>query len=207
MFLLRIAMPDRTGALGQVATAIGSVGADISALEIVERSVDGLVIDDFLVELPYGTLPEQLVSACLGVDGLQVLWLSRHHDARGIESDLEIARQIGEDRGRAAELLLEHLPRVFHSKWACLVDLASRRVALGTDSAPRLTAEQIDALEPLDAVHFVEMSEAWLPGWGTTALAVVPDGKGRLLLVGRSGGPDFLESELFRLYHLARLAR
>ncbi len=206
MFLLRIAMPDRTGALGQVATAIGSVGVDIVSLEIVEQ-VNGKVIDDFLLELPYGRLPEELVGACLAIEGVQVLWLSRHHDVRGIESDLEIANQLGEDREHAAELLLEHLPRVFHSKWATLIDLQSMSPLLRSDSAPELNPDQIAALAPLDAVHFTEMSDAWLPGWGASSLAVVPDGRGRLLLVGRAGGPDFLESELFRLYHLARLAR
>ena len=51
------------------------------------------------------------------------------------------------------------------------------------------------------------MSEAWLPGWGSVALAVIPAGKDRLLVAARHGGPDFLESELYRLHHLVRLTR
>ena len=198
-------MPDRSGALGQVATAIGSVGADISAIEIVERAHDR-VIDDFLLDLPRQILPEELVAACLGVAEVQVVWLSRYADLRDIGSDLEIVNHIGDDREHATALLLSLLPAVFHSRWAALIDVKSRQVLLRSEDAPDLNTEQVAALEPFDQVHFTEMSQDWLPDWGPTALAVVPDSHNRLLILARSGGPDFLESELFRLYHLIRLA-
>ena len=73
MFLLRIQMPDRSGALGQVATAIGSVGADIHLIEVVDKASSQTVIDDFLLQLSSDTLPEDLVSACLQLEGVQVL--------------------------------------------------------------------------------------------------------------------------------------
>lgn len=207
MFLLRVQMPDRCGALGQVATAIGSVGADIHLFEVVAKAPTDIVVDDFLLHLPASTLPEELVSACLQLEGVEVLWLSRYPDGYGLESDLAIANEIGDNREHALELLLEHLPRVFHSKWAAIVGLPEQKVLMGTDLAPELNAEQISYLEPFDIEHFSEMSEAWLPGWGEVALAVVPAGPNRLLLVARTGGPDFLESELYRLHHLIRLTR
>ena len=37
-YLLRIVLPDRPGALGAVATALGAVGADILSLDVIERS-------------------------------------------------------------------------------------------------------------------------------------------------------------------------
>ena len=61
---MRITLPDRPGSLGSVATAMGSVGADINAVEIVEKKSDGSVVDDFIVDLPPNQLPETIVTAC-----------------------------------------------------------------------------------------------------------------------------------------------
>ncbi|MDN5805244.1 MAG: amino acid-binding protein, partial [Microlunatus sp.] len=60
---MRVALPDRPGSLGAVATAIGSVGGDINAVEIVEKG-NGVVIDDFIFGLPPNQLPETIVVAC-----------------------------------------------------------------------------------------------------------------------------------------------
>ncbi|MDU4678741.1 MAG: ACT domain-containing protein, partial [Cutibacterium granulosum] len=46
--MLRIQVPDVPGALGKVATTMGTVDADISAVEIVEKG-DGYAIDDFIL--------------------------------------------------------------------------------------------------------------------------------------------------------------
>ncbi|HEY3004627.1 MAG TPA: ACT domain-containing protein, partial [Kribbellaceae bacterium] len=51
MFLLRLILPDRPGSLGTVASALGEVGADIHAIEIVEhRRDDGTAVDDVVVD-------------------------------------------------------------------------------------------------------------------------------------------------------------
>jgi hypothetical protein len=44
-------MPDRPGALGAVASRIGSVGADITDVD-VDRRVGGDVVDTFHLDLP-----------------------------------------------------------------------------------------------------------------------------------------------------------
>ena len=64
MLILRIQVPDVPGALGKVATTMGTVDADISAVEIVEKG-DGYAIDDFILSLPTETMPDTLVSTCL----------------------------------------------------------------------------------------------------------------------------------------------
>ena len=63
-YLLRLVLPDRPGALGAVATALGAVGADILSVDVIERSPDSAV-DDFVVELPPDKLADSLVSAAL----------------------------------------------------------------------------------------------------------------------------------------------
>ena len=59
VFLMRVTLPDRPGSLGAVATAMGGVGGDINAVEIVEKGA-GIVVDDFIVDLPPNT-PETIV--------------------------------------------------------------------------------------------------------------------------------------------------
>ena len=70
-FLLRIQLPDRPGALGAVATALGTVGADILSVDVIERS-PGCAIDDLVLELPPDRLADSLVSAANTVPGVRV---------------------------------------------------------------------------------------------------------------------------------------
>ena len=49
-YVVRIALPDRPGALGLVASRIGAVGGDIVAINILERD-GGQAVDEFVVEI------------------------------------------------------------------------------------------------------------------------------------------------------------
>jgi len=70
-YVLRIRLPDRPGALGQVASRIGAVGGDIVAIDILDRA-DGRAVDEFIVELADETLVELIVSEIHEVDGVSV---------------------------------------------------------------------------------------------------------------------------------------
>jgi ACT domain-containing protein len=70
-FVVRIALPDRPGALGLVASRIGAVGGDIVAINILERD-KGSAVDEFVVEIE-GTLIELLQHEIYEVDGVSVL--------------------------------------------------------------------------------------------------------------------------------------
>ena len=61
-FLLRVQLDDRPGSLGSLAVALGSVGADILSLDVVERA-SGYAIDDLVVDLPPGAMPDMLITA------------------------------------------------------------------------------------------------------------------------------------------------
>ena len=51
MLLLRVRMPNRPGAMGAVASALGLIGADINLVEIIEKRGD-VEIDEFIFDLP-----------------------------------------------------------------------------------------------------------------------------------------------------------
>ena len=70
-FLIRVQLPDRPGALGAVATALGAIQADILSVDVVERGA-GVAVDDLVVELPSGRLPDVLITAAESVAGVEV---------------------------------------------------------------------------------------------------------------------------------------
>ena len=70
-YVVRIALPDRPGALGLVASRIGSVGGDIVAINILERE-EGRAVDEFVVEIGRDLI-DLLQSEIHEVDGVSVL--------------------------------------------------------------------------------------------------------------------------------------
>ncbi len=203
--LLRVQLPDRPGSLGAVATALGAVGADILAIEIVQKG-DGVAIDDFMVDIPPALQPDSLVSACTAIPDCRVLYVSRHQETWGIESDIVTLNRMSADPARDAEILLEAAPTVFHSQWAALIDATIPEVVMSTELAPEFDADGLRMITPFDAAHRLDLPTGWVDSWPATAAAVAPLARGRAIVLGRAGGPAFLDSEMNRLVHLARLA-
>lgn len=185
---------------------MGTVGADINSIDIVEKGHNGTVIDDFMVALPPGTMAETLISACSRLEGVEVLWLSRYPDQWGIESDIVVIQRMSGQPDQAAQILTHDAPQVFHCQWAVLVDADSGLSLDCSRLSPELNQQHLARLEPLQQAHTVELDEEWLPGWGELAVAVAPLTKGRVLVLGRQGGPAFLNSEVLRLAHLCMIA-
>ncbi|HVB93596.1 MAG TPA: hypothetical protein VND67_04695 [Acidimicrobiales bacterium] len=70
-YLIRLRLPDRPGALGAVASRIGSVGGDMVSIDILQRG-GGEVVDEFGVVLPDEGLTELLKAEILEVDGVSL---------------------------------------------------------------------------------------------------------------------------------------
>ncbi|MHB8439463.1 MAG: ACT domain-containing protein [Acidimicrobiales bacterium] len=70
-FVVRVMLPDRPGALGAVASRIGSVRGDVVSVEVVEHG-GGLAVDEFVVSLPDADNLGLLVSEIAEVDGASV---------------------------------------------------------------------------------------------------------------------------------------
>lgn len=204
VFLIRVSLPDRPGALGAVASAMGTAGADIHAVEIVGRE-HGRVIDDFMVSLPTGTMPDSAVSACTSLPDVQVLWCSRYPGGAGLESDVEVLERMLADPEQGPEILTEAAPSVFHCHWAVLVRVADRTVQHSTPLAPDLSREGLDQLGEFRECHTKELPAGWIPQWVETTVGVVPVGRDLAVVVGRHGGPEFLTAEMARLRYLATL--
>ena len=116
-YLIRVELPDVPGSLGRVASAIGEAGGDIEAIEIVEKR-DGFAVDDVLLEIPPGTMPDSIVSACSVLDGVSVLWINRYAAGGNLFLDLEVVEALTEDPSTARDRLVDLLPIAFRVDWA-----------------------------------------------------------------------------------------
>ena len=136
-YLLRVELPDVPGSLGRVASAIGEAGGDIEAIEIVEKR-DGSAVDDVLLEIPAGTMPDSIVSACAVLDGVSVLWISRYAAGGNLFLDLEVVESLTEDPATARDRLVDLLPIAFRVDWAARVSTGTDGVQVvhATDAAP-----------------------------------------------------------------------
>lgn len=193
-FLLRVELPDVPGSLGRLASAIGEAGGDIEAIEIVEHRADGRAVDDVLLETPPGVMPDSIVSACTQLDGVEVLWISRYAAGGNLFLDLEVVEELTTRPTEARGRLVELLPVTFRVDWATWVR-RDGSVAHATETAPSdVTWEEV--------ARPTRLADG---GDEMTVRCGVPLGDD-LVVLGRRGGPGFLDSELARLGHLVGLA-
>ena len=205
-FLVRVELPDVPGSLGRVATAIGEAGGDIEAIEIVEHRSDGTAVDDVLLEMAPGMMPDSVVSACTILDGVRVLWVSRYAAGGNLFLDLEVVEQLTQNPALALDQLVDLLPVTFRSDWAvrlCRTDSGVKQVH-GTSAAPDLGDEQAAWL-PLERACRLPVEAGWVQ-LGDVGVAGAPLSDNEIVVIGRRGGPEILDSELARLGHLAALA-
>ena len=207
-FLLRVVLPDRPGALGAVATALGTAGADILSVDVIERA-PGSATDDFVVELPPDKLPDSLVTAAAAVPGVVVESIRPYAGRLDPHRELELLDALGTDPDASLEVLADGVARVFRAGWALVlaqpVAGQSRVVARG-GAAPELPSVPAPWWPPAP-VRTLSAADDWVPGgWDRlgTELAVTPLGE-LALLIGRPA-LRWLPAELVRLQHLAAIA-
>jgi hypothetical protein len=131
LFVVRVWLPDRPGALGSVASRIGAVRGDLIGIDILERGA-GRAIDELVIDLPdaelVGLLTREL-SEVEGVDVEDVRPLSDvSHDPRldALESAIAIveARSVGQ----LLRLLAEQAAIDFEADWTAVIDLDGMKV-------------------------------------------------------------------------------
>ena len=194
-FLLRVELPDVPGSLGRLAGAIGEAGGDIEAIEIVEKRHDGTAVDDVLLELPPTAMPDTIVSACNQLPGVHVVWISRYGAGGNLFLDLEAVEDLTANPTEALDRLVDLLPVTFRADWAARVHRADGQ-RYSTEAAP----------SDLPFVELVRTERVEIEGDDVNVMVAARLGGNEIVVVGRRGGPDFLDSELARVGYLAGLA-
>ncbi len=139
-YVVRVWIPDRPGALGQVASRIGAVRGDVIGIEILERGA-GQAIDDLVVTLPAAELLDLLVREISQVDDVAV------EHVRAVASEpaehgvmaLGIAAQLVESAAsERSSLLCYELVELLEADWAVVVGLEPAAVLAQFGLAPDL---------------------------------------------------------------------
>ena len=203
-YILRVWLPDRPGALGQVASRIGAVRGEIVGIDILERG-GGRAVDELAVDLPDPALVDLLVSEVRAVDGVDVEEVrpvdGTTHDPRS--DALETAAIVvgASNRTDLLDAVVTHGRRLLGGAWAAVVHLDDGSVLAVDGDAP---------------------PAAWLTAFvgGSRAAAGAADGaehgpddvvwaplpaSGSALVIGRAG-TGFRARERRQLAALARIA-
>ena len=138
-YVMRIWLDDRPGALGAVASRIGSVKGDLVGIEILERGA-GRVIDELIVDLPNDEMVDLMVREVQEVDGVDVENVSIEPNS---DKDLRLdpiltAAAIVEKESRA-ELIDELLARLsfdYAAQWVAAFDMSNNVVIASKGAAP-----------------------------------------------------------------------
>lgn len=136
--MVRVWLPDRPGALGQVASRIGALRGDVIGIDILERG-GGRAVDELVVALPDGSVIDLLVTEITQVDGVAV------EDVRRVASDRPesglIALQVAAVLAEAAPpdrlaTLCQRLLDLLDGDWVVALDDASERALVTVGSPP-----------------------------------------------------------------------
>ena len=203
IFIVRLWVPDRPGALGAVASRVGAVRGDVVGIDILERG-GGRAIDELVVELPDADLVSLLVSEVSEVDGVDVedVRLAPEHLLDPRLDALETA-EVLVAADTLTGLLADLVARAHHdfeADWATVVDCDDRvlRALQGRPPPPAWLCAFVDGGQSSAMVASGECGPddvAWSVLAGTR-LAVV---------LGRRGRP-FRARERRQLGALVRIA-
>jgi ACT domain len=138
-YVVRVWLPDRPGALGQVASRIGAVRGDVVGIDILERGA-GRAVDELVVELPDDEHLSLLVEEIGQVDGVDVEDVrpvaDALHDPRLDALETAAILAGAASTAELLEALCVHGARTVGSEWAVVVDSEAVRILAATGPAP-----------------------------------------------------------------------
>ncbi|MEV0148048.1 MULTISPECIES: ACT domain-containing protein [unclassified Nonomuraea] len=190
---VRIALPDRPGALAEVTRVLGAAGADITQVTVLDRGA-GQAVDDITVFCPEDTPKDALRKSLESIDGVTVegLWTTR--EAPGTYPELEILKYITTAGDRALTTLVDSLPVLFSADWAATA--AEHGVLYASWRAPQKV--------PLPEIVPPRPAAATLEGGLHVIHAPLPP-LALTLLLARSDGPAFHRIEVHRLTRILEI--
>ncbi|MCV7029037.1 amino acid-binding protein [Mycobacterium sherrisii] len=207
-YLLRIELLDRPGSLGALAVALGSVGADILSLDVVERSA-GYATDDLVIELPAGAMPDTLITAAESLNGVRVDSVRPHTGLLEAHRELELLDHVSaaHDQSARLQVLADEAPRVLRVSWCTVLRSADGELLrlAASPGAPETRAVSAPWL-PIRGAVTLDGSAEWVPeAWRDmdTTMVAAPLGDPHTAVVLGRPGPEFRPSEVARLGYLA----
>jgi hypothetical protein len=195
--VVRVWLPDRPGALGQIASRIGAVRGDVLAIEILEVGA-GSVIDELVVSLPDASLVDLMVAEVHAIDGVSVEHVrpTVHEHRDGGLMALALAADLAEaDPAERPRELVSLAAQLTDATWAMLVSDHDVIASTGEVPAAEWVTSLLAGSKHLDDPHATSSDMFW---------ADLPFA-GMWLAAGREGR-QVHERERVRLDLFARIA-
>jgi hypothetical protein len=217
---VRVTLPDRPGALGQVARTLGVAGADIVQVVVLER-LGGRAVDDFTVVWPGASRVERLLAGLAAIPGVQVdgVWKAIGAPVSG-GHDAELLAQVAANPADGLATLVDAVPGLLAADWAAAAvvpaDWAARSGAprpMPTEPRPHVGSEPAAAYaswrapSPLHLPEVTPLRARPLTGADGTRYAVAPFGRAGLVLVVARGDDEELPAAAFHVTEVDRIAQ
>ena len=217
---VRVTLPDRPGALGQVARTLGVAGADIVQVVVLER-LGGRAVDDFTVVWPGAARVERLLAGLAAIPGVQVdgVWKAIGAPVAG-GHDAELLAQVAANPADGLATLVDAVPGLLAADWAAAAvvpaDWAARAgsprpLSAGPDlqlgKEPTTVYASWRAPSPLRLPEITPLRARPMSGPDDTRYAVAPFGRAGLVLVVARSDDDELPAAAFHVTEVDRIAQ
>ncbi|MGH2760686.1 MAG: amino acid-binding protein [Actinomycetota bacterium] len=208
LYVLRVSLPDRPGSLGQLASELGRLPADIVSLRVIDRD-SFQAIDEICVE-GEGLSPEKLREAAQRAPSVMVETVRRIARVPDPLGGLVLADRLARGVGSPLLTLVEGLPDALGAAWALALSVEADGAQVGAASSEAPSPGLMDTpWLPLTKARRLPLGE-WAPmNWrmhrfelAAAPLATAFD----FVLIGRWAGMRFRPSELRQLELLADMA-
>jgi subtilisin family serine protease len=207
---VRVTLPDRPGALGQVARTLGVAGADIVQVVVLER-LGGRAVDDFTVVWPGATRVERLLAGLAAIPGVQVdgVWKAIGAPVNG-GHDAELLAQVAANPADGLATLVDAVPGLLAADWAAAAmvpaDWAARNGS-GGGTGPGVVYASWRAPSPLHLPEVTPLRARPMAEPGGARYAVAPFGRAGLVLVVARTDEDDLPAAAFHITEVDRIAQ
>ncbi|MEU4244392.1 amino acid-binding protein [Actinoplanes sp. NPDC026619] len=217
---VRVTLPDRPGALGQVARTLGVAGADIVQVVVLER-LGGRAVDDFSVVWPGASRVERLLAGLAAIPGVQVdgVWKAIGAPVNG-GHDAELLAQVAANPSDGLATLVDAMPGLLAADWAAAAvvpaDWAARsgvprpmptEPMLGLNDDATVVYASWRAPAPLQLPEITPLRARPITGSEGTRYAVAPFGRAGLVLVLAREDNAELPAAAFHITEVDRVAQ
>ncbi|MGW4424237.1 amino acid-binding protein [Streptosporangium sp. NPDC004631] len=203
MLRLRVSFPDRPGALGQVARVLGTLGADILQVTVLEREA-GRAVDDFTVSWPGAPDADGVRDRMSAVPGIQVeaVWPTR--EIPGAAPDYDLLKHVAADPGRAFVTLVDAAPALVSAEWAVAVSSETGELVHRSWQAPH-SLDEAGGLTGVKAADLRSLRPCALSAGRHRFMSLPVPGASLHLILARTEGPSFHRAELDRAIRVVEI--